>query len=281
MIPTHFIGSLFAIASSLSWGGGDFFGGLAMQKGKKFQALVIAMISGIILLAFVVFIAKEEFPPIDVIIFPILAGSFGSLGLGALYFALSENHSAIVAPTSAVISVGIPVIFNVIIGGLPPVTALTGFAIALISIWLVSQSDNGGVPLSKKGLALTLGSGVGLGLFYIFMSQTPKGYVFSPLICSRGAALTVTLIIFFISRDGFKGALSNPIAILSGILDAGGNALYMLARQYTREDIAVVLSSVYPAVNVVLAWIIVKEAVSRKQWFGVVLCVVAVGLISL
>lgn len=281
MIPSHIIGSFFAIASAFSWGGGDFFGGMAMQKGKKFQALVIAMISGIIVLAFVVLVSKEKFPPLNVIIFPILAGSFGSLGLGALYYALSENHSAIVAPTSAVISVAIPVIYNVFIGGLPPTTALIGFAIALISIWLVSQTDNGGVPLSKKGLALTLGSGIGLGFFYIFMSQTPKGYVFSPLICSRSAALTVTLIIFLISRDGFKGSLSNPIAILSGVLDAGGNALYMLARQYTREDIAVVLSSVYPAINVVLAWLIVKEAISKKQWLGVVLCVVAVGLISI
>ncbi len=281
MLPANIIGSIFALASAFSWGGGDFFGGLSMRRGKKFQALVIAMISGILLLALVVLIAREQFPPLNVIIFPLLAGSFGSMGLGALYLALSENHSAIVAPSSAVIAVAIPVIYNVFTGGLPPTTALIGFAIALVSIWLVSQTENGSVPLSKKGLALTIGSGIGLGMFYIFMGQTPKGYIFSPLILSRSAALIVTSILFLISRDGVKGSLSNPIAILSGLLDAGGNALYMLARQFTREDIAVVLSSMYPAVNVLFAWMIVKEPVSRKQWLGVVLCVAAVGLISI
>jgi drug/metabolite transporter (DMT)-like permease len=81
-------------------------------------------------------------------------------------------------------------------------------------------------------------------------------------------------------REPRSRLLSNPVALLAGFLDAGGNALYMLARQYTREDIAVVLSSLYPAVNVLLAWMLFKEKVSRTQWFGVVLCVAAVALIS-
>jgi drug/metabolite transporter (DMT)-like permease len=67
---------------------------------------------------------------------------------------------------------------------------------------------------------------------------------------------------------------------LTGLFDAGGNAFYMLAKQFTRIDVAVVLSSLYPAITVVLSRIFLKEKISRFQWLGVGLCFAAVVLIS-
>jgi drug/metabolite transporter (DMT)-like permease len=54
----------------------------------------------------------------------------------------------------------------------------------------------------------------------------------------------------------------------------------MLAKQFTRIDVAVVLSSLYPAITVVLSRIFLKEKISRYQWLGVGLCFAAVVLIS-
>jgi len=280
MLPTQVIGSLFAIASAISWGGGDFTGGLAMRKGKQFHALVVSMVAGLVILIGVVFLRQEKFPPAEVIFWPILAGSVGCIGIGSLYMALSSNHSAIVAPASAVIGVVVPVLFNTLTKGLPSTSALFGFGLALLGIWMVSRTGSESAPLTRKGLILTIVSGLGFGGFYIFMAQVPKGYIFSPLVVSRSTAFLVALLLLILTREGKSSFFANPIALLAGVLDAGGNALYMLARQYTREDVAVVLSSVYPAINVLLAWMIVKEPVSRWQWTGVALCVVAVGLIS-
>ena len=71
------------------------------------------------------------------------------------------------------------------------------------------------------------------------------------------------------------------MAAIAGLFDAGGNVFFMLAKQFTRLDVAAVLASMYPAVTVILAWWILKERVSSSQWWGVFLCVIAITLIGI
>lgn len=281
MISNHIIGIFFALASSISWGGGDFSGGLAMRRSKQFHALAISLISGLSIIVLLALLLQEKIPPVSMLIWPVFAGICGSLGLGSLYMALSDNHSAIVAPTSAVIGTAIPVIYGSFKQGLPGPIAMAGFVVALIGIWLVSRTAEGSTPLTRKAWILTIIAGLGFGGFFLFLAQVEKGWVFTPLIISRSTAFIVSILLILISREGKAAFFSNPVAFLAGVLDAGGNALYMFSRQYTREDVAVVLSSLYPAVNVLLAWLLLKEKVTKTQWFGVVLCVAAVGLISI
>jgi len=73
---------------------------------------------------------------------------------------------------------------------------------------------------------------------------------------------------------------ANPIALVAGVLDAGGNVLFLFARQYTRLDVAAVLSSFYPVATVVLSRIVLNERVTASQWVGAVVCLAAVALIT-
>lgn len=73
---------------------------------------------------------------------------------------------------------------------------------------------------------------------------------------------------------------ANPIALVAGVFDAGGNVLFLFARQYTRLDIAAVLSSFYPVATVVLARVILRERVTPLQWLGAGVCLAAVALIT-
>jgi drug/metabolite transporter (DMT)-like permease len=90
----------------------------------------------------------------------------------------------------------------------------------------------------------------------------------------------IALLMLLIRRMPLPSLNSNPIALLAGLLDAGGNVFYLLAKQFARLDVVVMLSSLYPAITVLLAWIVLKQAVSRAQWIGVALCLMAVALIA-
>ncbi len=90
----------------------------------------------------------------------------------------------------------------------------------------------------------------------------------------------VGLLLVAFQRLRLPSLAASRWAILASVLDAGGNLFYVLAKQYTRLDVAAVLSSFYPASTVILASLILGERVSRYQWAGVILCLCAIGLVS-
>ena len=164
---------------------------------------------------------------------------------------------------------------------MPAAVHIAGFIIAILGIWLVSNPPDAHARPKNSGLLLAILAGSGFGMFFILIGQVEHGKVFAPLVIAKITALILAIVILKTRREGIPSVGSNPIALLAGLLDAGGNVFYMLAKQYTRLDIAAVLASMYPAVTVILASIILKEKVSASQWRGVVLCVVAVALIGL
>lgn len=278
MFSADWLGILFALTAALAWGDGDFNGGLAARRSDQFHVLTLSTFSGTVMLVAFAVLWREPLPSPGSTLWAALAGASGAVGVGTLYYALSLGSAATVAPTAGVVGAVLPVAFGIFTAGLPGANRLLGFALAFIGIWLVSRSsaaDQG----RRRGFGLAVLAGVSFGCFFILIAQVEPGAVFTPLIVARCVSLGVAVLLVRARGLPLPSLASNPTALVAGLLDAGGNVFYLLARQSTRLDMAVVLSSLYPAITVLLARVVLKERVSRVQWLGVAVCLAAIGFI--
>ncbi len=242
---------------------------------------MLAAMSGMVVLVVSALVRGEGLPTGRSFLWGAMAGAAGALGMAALYKALSMGNTASVAPTSAITCALLPVLFGVLTAGLPKPAQLGGFVLAFIGIWLLSKSPKAGDRILREGLLLAFLSGIGFGGFFIFIAMVDKEQVFTPVLVARTVTLVIAFIMLRLNHIPRPGITSNPLALLAGVLDTGGNIFYLLATHFTRLDIAALLSSFYPAGTVILAGIILKEKVSTTQWAGMIICFLALILIIL
>jgi drug/metabolite transporter (DMT)-like permease len=68
--------------------------------------------------------------------------------------------------------------------------------------------------------------------------------------------------------------------VLTGCIDSLGTVLFVRASQTGRLDEAVVISSLYPAVTVLLARLFLKEHFTRWRFVGLLAALAAVPMIA-
>ncbi len=277
---------LYGIASALSWGAGDFAGGLSSRKVGAYRAVFYADFFGLFVLIVAFFIYPEDLPVARVLWASAIGGVLGSIGLLVLYYSLVKGQMSIAAPVSALFAALLPVIVGSITEGLPSLLQLIGFALALAAVWLISQgSRTKGFHVSRlSDLRLPILAGVGFGCYFIFMHNATQNSnaTLWPMIVSRVAG-TLLLLVFVLAR---REPLSVPrdawkVVLINATLDLAGNFFYILASQTGRLDISAVLSSLYPGATVVLAWLLLNEHISRWQVVGIVLAVGAIVLFAI
>ncbi|MFP3853095.1 MAG: EamA family transporter [Anaerolineales bacterium] len=280
MITADLLGAFSALAASISWGGGDFSGGFASRRLHPFQVLTLSAAIGVIPLIVLLIFVEEGLPSLRAILLAGAAGVAGTLGLAAFYRGLVEGRSAVVAPVASVIGAMIPVLVGMAQAGFPTFQRLAGFAIGLIGIWLVTQEQPIGGVSGKPGLRSAVLAGLGFGGFLTLIAQVGPNELYGPLIASKMSGLVLSWIWLWRMGLPVPGVRANPVAGLAGLLDTAGNIFYLLSAHLTRLDIAAALSSLYPAGTVLLAWLLLKERISPRQWLGVMAALAAIVLIT-
>ncbi|MFL5624827.1 MAG: EamA family transporter [Ktedonobacteraceae bacterium] len=269
----------FGLAASLSWGSGDFSGGLAARRSSVLSIVVAAHVIGLVLLIGLALAWRETFPSVIDILWGGAAGIAGTIGIVSFYRALAVGRMGITAPVTAVIAAAVPVIASAFLQGLPALLQCIGFMLALIAVWFISRPE--GALGRPEGLGLALLAGVGFGSFFILISRVSPSAVFWPLAAARTSSFLFTLALVLLRRQAVFPKLSAfPLVLLAGVLDVAGNVFFVLATHVGRLDVAAILSSLYPAATVLLAWIILRERVSRWQALGILLALIAILLIS-
>ncbi len=272
---------LFGLASAVSWGTGDFSGGLASKRTSVYSVVILSQFVSLLLLILIALLIPEGTNTTQDMVIGGFAGVCGAAGLVALYSGLARGPMGVVAPVTAVAAAIIPVIFSTLNEGLPAMEVFVGFIIALIAVWLISQGGQE-AKIHLSDLRLPIFAGFGFGIFFILIDQVSSNAILWPLVSARSASILVVFIIGMVSRNIELPVLTRlPIIALAGIFDTGGNIFFALATRVGRLDISAILGSLYPAATVVLAWIILKERLALRQWIGILLALVAVILIAI
>jgi drug/metabolite transporter (DMT)-like permease len=270
--------AMFALGAFCTWGVSDFMGGFTARRFQSFLLAALGHLSGTVLVTVLALSTHEAFPPLSHLRWACAAGAAGGISLALFYRALSQGSMGIAAPVAAILSAGIPTAFAMIDEGFPGMKAIVGFLLAMTGIWLVSRPENGSRP---RGLVLAIISGLGFALFFIFMRQAGSGGALWLAAASRAASLLVTATAVMFGR---KFSPTYPagfaLGLIAGCVDVTGTVFFVRASQTGRLDTAVVLSSLYPAITVLLARIFLAERFTRWKTIGILATLAAVPLIA-
>ncbi len=265
------------LASAASFGTADFSGGLASKRAHVFGVLTVARLCGLTLMLLLAWFTHESLPSKNALLWAIAAGIVGGLALPAFYRALSIGKMGIAAPVTSVLSAALPVVVAALTEGLPQNIQIAGLGLALVALWFISRPEG---HLRPEGLGLALLAGFGFGSFLVLIRLAGSSGVYWPMSAALAASLILAAIILALQRGSLPCRHVLPIVLVAGVLDTFGNVFFILATRHGRLDVAAVLSSLYPAVTVLLARFILKERITPTQAAGVTAALVAVPLIA-
>ncbi|HET7468671.1 MAG TPA: EamA family transporter [Gemmatimonadales bacterium] len=276
---------LLALASALLYGAGDFTGGLATRRASTLPVIVVSQLSGLVLLALLFPFLPAASPSRADLWWGVTAGLTGGAGVALLYRALAIGRMAVVAPTTAVCAVAVPVLVSVALGERPGAMAAAGIVLGLAAIVLVSQqtapepaagSAGGRLP---PGVGIALVSGVAVGLFLLSLAQTRPEAGMWPILASR----TTSVVLFGLAALFTRRSVRLPgvlgLTLLCGVIDMTANALYLVAARVGPLSVVVTLASLYPASTVLLARVVLGERLNLRQVAGVACALAAIALI--
>jgi drug/metabolite transporter (DMT)-like permease len=270
---------IFGLTAAVTWGTGDFGGGLLSRRTPLFGVVLASQLVGMAVAFALALVRGEGMPSTADVGWSVFSGLAGGIGISALYQGLAVGRMGIVAPITGVMAALIPVGVGIAFEGVPPPLVLLGIGLALVAVVLVSRvSDEGDGP---SGIGLALVAGTTIGLLGVTIAQISDGHVFGPLTVLRGSeALLVGAIVLVGGRPWRSERGLWPRLAGVGVMDMAGNGAFILAVQSGSLAVAAVLSSMYPVTTVILATVFLRERVTRSHAIGISLAAVAIACIA-
>ena len=306
-----------ALASAIGYGGSDFAAGLASRRAGIIQVNLLASAVSTVAVTAALLFAGTHRPTAAALAWGAGAGLGGFAGGLALYLGFRQAAFSVAGPLSAVGAAGFSVLAGLLFGERPTTLALTGIVLALPAIVAVSASaagaDRGDAPdgaaearggepgvaggeprarggeragsgarrRSAAGVVAGLIAGAGFALLFIGLDRAGSGSGLWPV-----AAASVVELAAALGAGAVTGNVRLPagrprwLAVITGAAGALGTILYFLATHQGFLAVTAVLTSLYPAVTIVLARTVLGERLTGPRLAGLALAAACVALIA-
>jgi drug/metabolite transporter (DMT)-like permease len=271
---------LLGLMSATAWGAADFGGGLLSRRAPLFGVVLVSLIVPCVLTAALSRVVGEPLPTDDDLVWATLAGLAAGVGILSLYHGLAVGRMSVVAPVTGVLAATIPVVVGIALEGTPSLPVTIGILLAILAVVLVSRvADEHAAGAS--GLLFGLLAGLGLGTFNVLADRLSPGAFLGQLAVFKAVEAVLVTVAIVLTRRGVRLPRRLLPAVAGvGMLDLVGNGAYILATQTGELAIAAVLSSLYPAVTIILATAVLRERVTRSHAAGMGLAAAAIVLIA-
>ncbi len=276
---------ILSLCAALAYGAGDFMGGLMTKRNDVFRVAFISQIFSVVPLVIAFLVFNDASYSGNALRWGVAAGVAGAAGILFLYRGLAIGRMSVVAPITAVLAAAVPVLFGLLAGERPGPRSLAGVALALVAIALISSVPDDPAPDAgprRSGIAEALGSGFAFGAFFILLDGAGDETGLWPLVAMKVTSIAVVAIALVARRSPLRPATGTFTGIVSaGVLSSLADALYFLSTRYGLLTIVAVITSLYPAMTVLLARVWLKETFAGIQRVGLALAGAAIALIAI
>jgi drug/metabolite transporter (DMT)-like permease len=287
---------ILALASAVTYGGSDFAAGLASRSAAVIQVSLLASVASGVVVAVALPFTASPLPGAAALAWGGVAGLGGTLGALALYLGFRHAAFSVAGPISAVGAAGFSVLAGLLFGERPTALALAGIVLALPAIVGVSASAaSAGEPAAETatasgiagsgrpwaGVALGLVAGAFFALLFIGLNRAGSGSGLWPVAATQVGEMVVALAAAVATRNvGLPDGRPRLLAAVTGLAGAAGTILFFFASHEGFLTVTSVLTSLYPAVTIVLARVMLGERLTRLRLTGLALAGACVALIA-
>lgn len=274
---------LLGLLVALSYGAGDFLGGLSSRRLDPVSVVQMSQLCGLVVMTAVLLVPGQE-PLGGDVARGAAAGLVGVVGVALLYRGLARGAMAIVAPITALGAAVLPVIWGLLDGEDPGPTGLVGVGVALVAIGLVSSPSDGGVAVEgrTREVALALVAGAAFGVVFILLGDTDEASGMWPVFAARLISVAVVTGVLLTRRrpPRLPPVGTGVLVVGAGVLDVSANGLFVIAAREGLLSTVSVVSSLYAAATVVLAAAVLHEHPDRRQRVGLAAALAGVLLMA-
>ncbi len=263
------------------WGVGDFLGGLASRRLAVIVVVVVSQAIGLAGLLIWVLATGDRFPGVVDLLPAAGAGVAVLAGITAFYRGLAIGAMGIVAPISAAGPV-VPLAVDAAHGTTP--TALQWLGIAFILLGVATLSREGathGQARLSSGAGLAIFAALGFGLYFVGIDAGADESASWAVVAARVTAVSLGVLVALATSRSLRppGSLL-PILVAVGLIDTAANVLVAAATTYGAVGIVAVLSSLYPIVTMVLAWLVLGERLAATKRAGGVVALAGAACVA-
>jgi len=274
------VAPLLALTSAACFGAADIIGAVASRRTSAIWVSLALQVTGMpVLLA--ALLLMPGLVSARALGLGALAGTAGIVGLVLYLRSLAVGPVGVISPLAALVGAAVPVGWGVVLGGERLQTGeVVGVALGLVAVVLVAWSPRASTrAYGRRGPAFALLAGTTFGLYFVILDATPPDSGLWPLVASRTAgALLLVAVLLVAHRPAPSGGVWK-LLLVGGTVDTLATLTFLLATREGLLSLVALLASLSPVVALVLARFLLKERLTGLQASGVVVAMLAIGLI--